>query len=132
MVGTCLGTDNIPGGLSAYRTWMQTWLPGGGLIHTFGFVAICWTIWKARNKACFDKKMIKHPAEILIHACALMNYWAGLYASHFQEIIIDGVKILISCAHRVLAQQGRPVIVSRLLAPADDQESDETDEDGDQ
>jgi hypothetical protein len=76
--------------------------------------------------------MIKHPAEILIHAWALMNYWAGLYASDFHEIIIDGVKILISCARRVLAQQGRPVIASRLLAPADDQESDETDEDGDQ
>ena len=40
--------------------------------------AICWEIWKCRNRACFDKKVIKNPAEIVVHVCALMSYWAGL------------------------------------------------------
>jgi hypothetical protein len=46
--------------------------------------------------------MIRNPAEILIHACALMTYWAGLYSSEIQQKLIDGVKVLLSCAHRVL------------------------------
>jgi hypothetical protein len=36
----------------------------------FGIAAVCWAIWKTRNKACFENKMIKHPAEVLCYACA--------------------------------------------------------------
>jgi hypothetical protein len=40
-----------------------------------------WAIWKNRNKACFEKKLIKNPLEIIFHAsCPLMQYWTGLYA----------------------------------------------------
>jgi hypothetical protein len=35
------------------------------------------------NKAVFDKKTIKHPAEIIVYACAYMYYWAGLFKSDF-------------------------------------------------
>jgi hypothetical protein len=34
-----------------------------------------------------------------------MSYWAGLYGSDMQNKIMDGVKLLLSCAHRVLVQQ---------------------------
>ena len=34
-----------------------------------------------------------------------MTYWAGLYGSDMQGKILDGVKILISCVHKVMAQQ---------------------------
>lgn len=42
-------------------------------------LAICWAIWKARNKACFDKKkVIQNLVEIICPT--LMRFWAGLYA----------------------------------------------------
>jgi hypothetical protein len=44
-----------------YRTWIQNVLPGGKAVHHFGFSVVCWAIWKARNKAIFDKKLIRHP-----------------------------------------------------------------------
>jgi hypothetical protein len=44
------------------------WLPGGEPIHPFGLVAICWAIWKIKDNACFDKKLIRYPAEIICHA----------------------------------------------------------------
>jgi hypothetical protein len=47
--------------------------------HHFGFAAMCWAMWKCRNMIVFDKKVIKHPAEIVLHACALLSYWAGAW-----------------------------------------------------
>jgi hypothetical protein len=55
-----------------------------------------------------------------------MSYWAGLYSSDMQNKIMDGVKLLLSCAHRVLVQQQRPPL---LIGPAhledDDTSADE-------
>ena len=59
------------------------------------------------------KKMLKHPTDIMLFACALMSFWAGLYGTDMQGKILEGVKILISCVHKVMAQQMRPP--SRLL-----------------
>jgi len=62
----------------------------------------------------------------MIYSCALMSYWAGLYSSDMQNKIMDGVKLLLSCAHRVLVQQQRPPL---LIGPAhledDDTSADE-------
>jgi hypothetical protein len=44
-----------------------------------GLLAICWVIWKTRNKICFEKKFIKNPCEIICPAYAFMRYWLGLY-----------------------------------------------------
>jgi len=40
------------------------------------------------------------PAEILLHSCASMNYWAGLYTADFQGKLLEGVKTLLACAHK--------------------------------
>jgi len=52
-----------------------------------------------------------------------MSYWAGLYSSDMQNKIMDGVKLLLSCANRVLVQQQRPP--SRLIGPAQSHMEDE-------
>jgi hypothetical protein len=36
----------------------------GDRVHMLGFAAVCWAIWKARNAACFDKKLINNPNKI--------------------------------------------------------------------
>ncbi|PUZ49950.1 hypothetical protein GQ55_6G020400 [Panicum hallii var. hallii] len=97
------------------------------MVHIFGLAAICWAICKCRNQACFDKKIIKNPAEIIIHACALMSYWAGLDNSDFQVKLMDGVKVMLACAHRVLARQARPTL-QILPAPSEDRDDEEEEE----
>jgi hypothetical protein len=87
--------------------------------------AICWAIWKRRNKACFDNKHLKHPAEIIIHACSFISYWSGLYGADLQSKILEGGKVLLACAYKVVAQEPRPLIY--LPAPQDDDSDDETD-----
>jgi len=49
------------------------------------------------------KKMIKNSAEIILHACAFMNYWVGLYNAELQGMLEDGVKVLLSYAYRALS-----------------------------
>ena len=97
-MGTCLGANNVPRDLTQYRSWIKIWLPNGGLVHTFGLAAICWAIWKSRNRACFDKKMIKHLAEILIQASAFIKYWAGLQTGRNKEELEAGAAALLKTA----------------------------------
>jgi hypothetical protein len=77
--------------------------------------------------ACFDKKLIKHPTEIIFHACSFMTYWARLYNSELQGKLMDGVKTLLACAHRVLAHQAgnNPRM---LMAAAEEETTDEEDD----
>lgn len=81
-MGSCLGANNIPGSIHQYKLWIQSVLPEGKSLHYFGFDAICWAIWTWRNKAVFDGKLIRRHAEIIVHACAFMSYWAGRTLQH--------------------------------------------------
>ena len=45
-----------------------------------------------------------------------MTYWAGLYNSELQGSLMVGVKALLACAHRVLAQQ--PSYAPKILTAA--------------
>ena len=105
MVGLCIGATNIPNNLSQAKIWFVHWLPGGEQIYTFCMAAICWAIWKKRNEACFDNKQLRNPADIISYACALMTLWAGLYGAEMQGKILDGVKLLLSCASRMMTNQ---------------------------
>jgi hypothetical protein len=79
-IAQCLGANNIPHNLNHCWLWLERWLPHGRKLHVWGVVAVCWAIWKSRNRACFDKKLIKNPIEIICHAGALMKFWTGLFA----------------------------------------------------
>jgi len=126
MVGSCFGALNIPISCNQYKQWVMRWLPDGQSVHHFGFAAICWAVWKNRNKAVFERVLIKYPSEILIHACALMTYWAGLYNKEFQGKLLEGVKTLLACAHRALAHQNRAAPL-RLPPPSEAQDEEEAD-----
>jgi hypothetical protein len=67
-------------------------------MHHFGFAAVCWAIWKSVNKAIFDKKWIKHPAEVVVYACTFMSYWTGHYNATIQEQIAGGVEKMLTIA----------------------------------
>jgi spore maturation protein SpmA len=73
----------------------------------------------------FEGKMIKHSAEIMIHACAFMTYWAGLFNAELQGGLIEGSKIMLAFAHRmVLLQAGRSNARWMMMAPESLREDD--------
>ena len=76
--------------------------------------------------------MISHPAEIVYHAYAFLNYWAGLHKEEIQTQIKDGVGLLLSLACQMLSSERSSS--TRLILPppanadeARDAEPDEED-----
>lgn len=126
-VGVCIGANNIPNNTAQFKNWMKIWLPRGEPVYVFIFAAISWSIWKGRNKTCFEHIALRNPVEIITHACAFMSYWVGLYASEMQNNIMEGFKLLPSCAHKVMVQTNRP---APLLLPAIEVHSEDEDSTG--
>lgn len=127
IIGRCIGANDIATNSRQYWLWIDCYIPQCKQSHGFGLAAIRWAIWKARNKACFEKKLIKHPAEIICHVCSFMSFWTDLYKSELQSRFEDGVKVLLKTACRILAtRQDTPPVTLRLM-PADDDEEHEDD-----
>jgi hypothetical protein len=53
-----------------------------------------------RNKLCFEWKNIHNSIPIICHACALMNYWAGLYSEVDKKILEAGVNSMMQITMR--------------------------------
>ena len=70
-----------------------------------GVAALCWAIWKTRNKVCFDGKKFQNSIEIICYACTLMRYWTGLYAEVDREMLINGVNTMLRVATEILTSK---------------------------
>jgi hypothetical protein len=84
-------------------------------------------MWKCRNKAVFDKKWVKHPVEIVIYACSLMLYWAGLFGASMKTQMEEGVGTMLKIAYKLLARSRQVPTPLMLQAPQDDQMEEEDD-----
>jgi hypothetical protein len=110
-----------------YWQWVKMSLPGGDSVYVLGVATICWAIWKARNMACFEKKLVNNPMDIVFFACSLMRYWAGLYPEHSQQVISEGVELMIHRAIKLLRKQS---MKRRLLLTDGRISSDDSEEQG--
>lgn len=124
MFAKCFGANTVPRTLDQCWNWCEKWLPLGKKFHVCGAAAICWAIWKARNKVCFDKIMIKNPLDIVYHACALIKYWAGLFVEADKEQLEEGVNAILEIAKRILKRQKKDMEGTRQLDNGDDDEQD--------
>lgn len=105
VVAICIGADNIPVSLNQCWAWCGRWLPHGKKFLLWGVSAICWAIWKARNRACFDGKIIRNPIEIICHAGALMRFWTGLFLEMDRAMLIDGANTMLKVATEIFISQ---------------------------
>jgi hypothetical protein len=76
----CFGQKVKPSSYEEFWPWIQKALAGGEKMYMLGLSAICWAIWTARNKTCFEKIRIKGPNEFIFAACFFMKYWACIYS----------------------------------------------------
>jgi hypothetical protein len=74
VIAICFHQNSRPISYDQFWRWIPSALPGGEKLYMLGLSAICWAIWKCRNKTCFEKKMIKNPSAILFSACSLTRY----------------------------------------------------------
>jgi hypothetical protein len=49
--------------------------------------------------------VLKNLIEIILSACAIMCYWAGLYSESSQKMIKDGVNLMMKTAIRLIGSQ---------------------------
>lgn len=73
-----IGASCRPESIDQYMMWVSHFLPHGRKFYYAGLSATCWAIWKQRNRACFEAKLIRSPSEIVYYACVFLNYWAEL------------------------------------------------------
>lgn len=105
IVAKSLGATDVPSSFEQCWRWCDKWLLKGQQFHTVGIAAICWALWKARNKTCFEKKPLPNPIAIICHACALMNYWAGLFKEMDKEALEAGVTTMLKIAAELLSKK---------------------------
>jgi hypothetical protein len=92
---------------------------GGDKFYMLGLAAVCWAIWLARNKLCFEKKNIKNPAELVFSAGMLMRYWSGLYPGDAQEVIETGVPAMISAVVQILEKKQKGCVTRMKIMSKD-------------
>ena len=77
-----------------YFHWVSKFLKGKTNLHVVGLAPFCWAIWKLRNRAYFEKKLIKNPVEIICSACLFLKYWAGLQNELDKADCIRGAEMI--------------------------------------
>jgi hypothetical protein len=102
-VATAINAHTRPGSFSQFFWWFPQFVPASRNTQIAGFAAICWAIWKIRNKACFENKLISSPLDLISYAVVFMNYWAGLHGEKDAEDIRAGADGLM---HLVAAGAG--------------------------
>jgi len=54
---------------------------------------------------CFEGKSLTNPISVICHACALMNYWAGLFMEIDKEALEAGVNTMLKIAASLLGKK---------------------------
>jgi len=57
IIATCRGADNVPTSFAQSWKWCEQW-QWETVLCCVGTAAVCWSIWKMRNKVCFEGKKI--------------------------------------------------------------------------
>jgi hypothetical protein len=73
-----------------YFWWIANRFAYGSNIHILGVAALCWEIWKTRNKVCFEGKFPSSPVAIICYMCAFLCFWAGLQNENEKRILQEG------------------------------------------
>ena len=97
-ISTTLGVYSRPTCFTQYFWWIAKILPGRTHIHVICIAAMCWAIWKLRNRACFEGKLISSPVEMVCYMCVFMCHWAGLQKGEDKMMLEEGADCLQQAA----------------------------------
>jgi hypothetical protein len=97
-IAMSIGASDRPGNFSQFFWWFPRLVPASRNVQIARLAAICWAIWKLKNRACFENKLIKSPTELVSFAIVFMNYRVCFHNSHDTENIRTGAASLLQLA----------------------------------
>lgn len=89
-----IGANCRPESFEQFKSWVHFFMPQGKNFHFVGLAAICWAIWKLKNRKCFEGKLLRSPTELVCYACVFINYWSGLQKEEDKSQLMAGGKVL--------------------------------------
>jgi hypothetical protein len=57
----------------------------------FGLEAVCWALWKVRNKMAIEKVMIKSPRVLIFNIISLMQQWKEMLPEREKEWVANAM-----------------------------------------
>ena len=85
--------------------WADSFPPIHRKLALSGGAAVCWTIWKTRNDACFNKKNPDDPAALVYRLCNILNLWALLQKRQDISVLEEGVEKMKKVIREALARR---------------------------
>ena len=88
IVGCSLGNQRSP---VSFLDLCQNWLPNytgkDRVVVMLGVAALIWSIWKTRNKSCFQGVKPNDPTDIIMSVCSLLYSWKILQKKGLQNTL---------------------------------------------
>jgi len=94
LVAYVVGADCRPCSLDQFWVWTKQFLPRGGKFWYEGLAAICWALWRMRNKIHFEQKIVRSPTEIICLASSFISYWAELQLEEDKKKLDAGAEAI--------------------------------------
>ena len=97
-----LGNPKLP---LSFFDLCQNWIPSYSgkdrAIVSIGAAALIWTIWKTKNKSCFQRVFISNPINVIFTLCSLLDSWMILQRKGVQKMLREVSKRLSRVANEV-------------------------------
>ena len=88
VVGSALGNPQTP---LSFFDFCQNWLPKytgkDRMVIAIGTTALLWSVWKVRNKPCFQSSLPKDPTDIIFSLCSVLDSWGVLQKRGVQKTL---------------------------------------------
>ena len=104
-MGSILGTSCSPNNLWQALVWCYSYIPSHEKLHMVGISAICWAIWRTRNKVTFEDHKMRTPCEIIFLASSFLMYWAGLHKDADMKTLQMGAAKMKEVAKNLVRMQ---------------------------
>jgi hypothetical protein len=111
VVKEALGWKQLPSSLEEFtQGWLDGSFKANNRIILFCLGAMCWSLWKVRNKMVIEKKLIASPQVVIYSAIPLMQQWRPLLAAKERgliQIVCKKVKRVVDKVARSKSSQPR-------------------------
>jgi hypothetical protein len=70
--------------------WIQSFNKSVRNLVLVGCGAVLWAIWRTRNNACFNGKLVFDPIEVIYSCCFWLDAWSVLQSETAREMLLEG------------------------------------------